>query len=157
MKKETNKNLIENFTILLYSLYEHNSIQENKVIIDEFSKELRSLQGKGNALVELHITCDNGKEEINKYFLEEAAKNGLEMPEDVENFYLIVNALKVKQEGNARMVNKKQIFKSSTFVVKENCKKKEVEKDSILIKDKEVYQEKTGNRIRFGKQNVLEL
>lgn len=157
MKKITNKLIVENFYILLSSLYEHKSIDEIKKMSQNFSKDVKNISGKGNAVVELNITYKDGTTETKKMMIEDAVKYGLEMSNDVASFYVTISVVKTTRVDNVAMSAIKELFKSSKFIIKENWKKVENETDAIIIKDMLFYQEKTGNRIRFGNENIVEI
>ena len=51
----------------------------------------------------------------------------------------------------------KDVFNSAKFIVAQNTKEKEFEEGAIVIKDMLFYQDMTGNRIRFGEEDTLEV
>lgn len=158
MKKETNKKLVEDFKIFLYSLYEHNKIEENNKIVNTFAKDLRKVSGKGRGLVEVEMTFVDCKNETSQCFLDDAVNLGLELPEDVASFKISVHVCKSSKIDNvSESVIMKDVFKSAKFIVAQNTKQKEFEEGAIVIKDMLFYQDMTGNRIRFGQENTLEV
>ena len=158
MELFTNKKTVEDFKIFLNSLYEHNIGKGNDAIVEKFAKDLRNISGKNRGMVEIEMTFADGKIQTEKTFLDCAAKDGINIPEDVASFKVSVMVHKsIKNDKVRETYLMKDVFNSAKFIVAQNTKEKEFEEGAIVIKDMLFYQDMTGNRIRFGSEDTLEV
>lgn len=148
------KKHVEHFKILLNSIYEHVGLSENQKVVDKIENDLQTMGGYLQIFVDVEYQVD-GHSKFERYTLYDATKNGIELPEGVESFSCEFIAKSSTKSGDVVSVGRKNLFKTKRFVVAENCdNKKDAAKrltnSDIIIKNMEIYQDKTGNRIRFA-------
>ena len=160
MVDETKRETIENFKIFMSSLYEAQSCEENKKMFKQFETELRGCVGDTVTRIELTLTFADGSIEREKMLLSVAAKEGVEIPDDVVSFEVEVSVYSSTKEGNITSGLTKSVFKSKKFVVKANERKRKSDQEKrdevVEIKDIDTYQMKTNNRIRFYRRLTIE-
>ena len=94
------------------------------------------------------------------YDIEEAAYNGVEINDEAEAFEVRVDMLSSVKNENTYSSNLITPFKSMLFIISENAKVIEhvnAPRGIRIVKNMALYSAKTGDKIRFGEENKLEL
>lgn len=158
------KENIENFDIFIRSLYSYKTkkgnkqIQENEEMVASFKEGLKSLGSRAHIIAEVTFVVA-GKEEKQTYLLQELAKDGLQLPEDVESFQITIKGKFLSKVENVKMSSGyEQLFITDKFIIKQNSTKEIKEEiGNVIIQNMELYQEMTNNRIRFGEEKIAEV
>lgn len=160
MKRISRAKLVEDFKIFVNSLYEHQSVKDNQKFVDELDKEAKKIGGNLKAVVRVTTYLPNKIQESKMYDIEEAAYNGVEIKEDAEAFEVRVDMLSSVKNENTYSSNLITPFKSMLFIISENAKIFEhinAPRGIRIVKNMALYSAKTGDKIRFGEENKLEL
>ena len=159
MERMGRERIIENFRIIINSLYEHQNDEENSKIVDNFKKELKNINGDLKAEVEI-ITKTGDKIESLKYKIDDVAFDGFNLPEKTEFFEVCVNVKSRVRVNGTTYYATKTIFKSMLFVLSENVQiltNVNASQGIRIVNNMALYSELTGNRIRFGEEVKVEL
>ena len=160
MERISGARIVEDFKIFINSLYEHQSLEENKKIVEEFEKELKAMGGNLQAFVKVAATLPKKKTMTTTYRIDDVAFGGFNLPEDTETFEVSVDLYSRVKEGNITASGIKTPFKSMLFILSENAKvltNVNASQGICVVRDMELYSEKTGNRIRFGEPLTQEV
>lgn len=160
MKKVSRVKLIEDFKIFVNSLYEHQSVMENAKIVDEFDKKTKAMGGEFKAVVRVTLFLPKEKLETKTYDIVDVVNNGIDLPENALAFEARVDVASAVKNGDVITGGVETPFRSMLFILTENAtilKNIEIPQGIRIVNSMELYAEKSGNRIRFGEENKLEL
>ncbi len=160
MQRISGAKIVEDFRIVINSLYEHQKYEENEKIVEEFHKEMKTMGGDLKSFVKVTTRSPKQAPETKTYEIDDVVVNGINLPEDVETFEVSVDVYSKVKVDNVISSGIKTLFKSMLFIMSENVKVlKEVSapKGIRIVRSKALFSAKTGDRIRFGKEHKLEL
>ena len=149
--KETRKKTLEDAKIFMGWLYDgKDNVETVSNLEKSFLEELKLMTGECVATVEIFAEFADGSKCSGRALLRDIVSTGIDLPEDVANFYIDLKVLRTdKPEHNILNGYNQQIFRSDIFYIQENTKTKIDEADGIVIKNMDKFTAMCGGHIRF--------
>ena len=159
-KKETRKQTLLDAKLLMKWLYnKEDDYEDNLNLAKSFLEELKLLTGKCIGVVEIVAEFTDGKKCTGRAYLRDIIETGMDLPDDIANFYIDIKVLRTDEsKGNILWNYNQQIFKSDIFFIMENTKEKVDVADGVLIESMEEFSSMSGGNIRFkGVEKAIEI